>query len=78
MLAVIRNPELVREFEREQMRASPPNHEESLRIFEALWEHARNLGVLPLKDPLEGIEVDVRLAEALNVQRSSGEDRSGA
>ena len=32
----------------------------ALRILEAMWEEGRNLGVLPLKDPLEGIEVDIK------------------
>lgn len=37
-----------------------------MRIAEALYEEARALGVLPLKDPLDGIEVKFRLANALN------------
>ena len=35
-------------------------------IAEALYEEARALGVFPLKDSLDGIEVDIRLARALN------------
>jgi hypothetical protein len=31
-----------------------------------MWEEGRKLGVLPLKDPLEGIEVDIRMARILN------------
>jgi len=29
---------------------------------------AKTLGVLPVKDPLEGIDTDIRLAGILNVQ----------
>ncbi len=31
-----------------------------------MWQEAVDLGVLPLKDPLEGIEVDIRIAKILN------------
>jgi hypothetical protein len=31
-----------------------------------MWREGLTLGVLPLEDPLEGIEVDVRLARILN------------
>jgi len=44
---------------------------ERLRIFEAMWKEAMLLGVLPLKDPLEGIEVDIRIARILNDVRTA-------
>ena len=59
---------MIREFEDEQVRRNPADHQANLKVFEALWEHATRLGVLPPKDPLEGLEVDLRLAEALNVR----------
>ena len=59
---------MVREFEDEQVRRSPADFHANLKVFEALWEHETRLGVLPPQDPLEGLEVDVRLAEALNVR----------
>ena len=33
---------------------------------EGMWREGMALGVLPLKDPLEGIEVDIRIARMLN------------
>ena len=39
---------------------------ESLRIFEAMWKEAVKLKALPLKNPLEGIEVDIQIAKVLN------------
>ena len=38
----------------------------NFRIVEALYEEAVALGVLPLKNPLEGIEVDIRIARVIN------------
>ena len=35
------------------------------RIYEELYRQARRLGQLPSRDPLEGLEADVRLARAL-------------
>jgi hypothetical protein len=65
---VIRNRDIVDRFEDEQVRSGPaPDYRQNLRIFEALYEEARLLGVLPPEDPLEGIEVDLRIARALNV-----------
>jgi hypothetical protein len=64
---MVRNPDLLRAFDDDQVRASPPDYFQSLKIFEALYEEARRLGALPPADPLEGIEVDLRIARALNV-----------
>ncbi len=38
----------------------------NLRIAEALYREAVTLGTMPLKDPLEGIEVDLRIARVIN------------
>ena len=64
---MVRNPELLREFDDEWIRSSPPDYHRNLRIVEAMLREARHLGVLPSRDPLEGIEVDIRIARALNV-----------
>jgi hypothetical protein len=74
---MMRNPDLVRRFEDELKRRSPPDYAANLAIFEAMWAFARSLGVLPPADPLEGIDTDIRLAEALNVRKASREDRAG-
>ena len=36
-----------------------------------MYQEARALGVYPLKNPLEGVEVKIRLAEVINVRRLS-------
>lgn len=38
----------------------------AFELVEAMWEEGVSLGVLPPSDPLEGIEVDLRVARALN------------
>lgn len=73
---MIKNRDLLREFENEVIRQSPPDYFENLKIFEALYREARGFGVFPLRDPLEGVDVDIRLAKALNVRTPARKDRS--
>jgi hypothetical protein len=39
---------------------------EKFRILDAMYEEAVQLGVFPERNPLEGIEDDIRLAQLLN------------
>ncbi len=39
---------------------------QAVKIFTELWNEGVSLGVLPPKEPLDGIEVDIRIAKALN------------
>jgi hypothetical protein len=64
---MVRNPELLREFDKEWIRGSPPDYRFNLHIVEAMLREAEHLGAFPPRDPLEGIEVDIRVARALNV-----------
>jgi hypothetical protein len=63
---MIKDAKLLSEFNDELLRKEKLDYAAALRIFEAMWEEGRKLGVLPLKDPLEGIEVDIRIARILN------------
>lgn len=38
----------------------------ALEIFENLWKEGCAMGILPPGDPMEGIETDIKIAEALN------------
>ncbi len=53
-------------FERELTRREKPDLRRNLKIVEALFQEAVDLGVFPLKDPLEGLEVDIRVAKVIN------------
>ncbi|HMB89604.1 MAG TPA: hypothetical protein VKP65_02075 [Rhodothermales bacterium] len=71
---MMKRADLLEAFERDQMRQNQASYLENLRLFEALYREAQTLGVLPLADPLEGIDVDIRLARALHVRTATGED----
>lgn len=64
---MIKNPQLLKKFEENFIRNKgrlPYN--QSIKIFTGMWKEAVLLGVLPSKDPFEGVEVDVRIAKVLN------------
>ncbi len=69
---MIRDGDTLRRFEEDLIRREPQrSFQESLRIYEAMWKEAVALGVLPLSDPLEGIEADIELARVLNCLKKS-------
>lgn len=63
---MVKDTRLLAEFEDEQLRKERLSYAKALKIFEAMWKEAVNLGILPSKDPLEGIEKDIELARILN------------
>jgi hypothetical protein len=68
---MVKNSKKLQAFEAARIRAEKVDVERNLRILDALYEEALMLGALPPKDPLEGIEVKIRIAKAVNrVQRS--------
>lgn len=75
---MVRRPDLIQAFERSQIRNTPGDYLRNLRIFEALYEEAKALGRFPLQDPLDGIEVDLRLAKAINVSTPPRQARQSA
>lgn len=63
---MIKDSGLLEKFEREGLKKESLDYIWALRIFEGMWREGKALGVLPLKGPLEGIEVDIRIARMLN------------
>jgi transcriptional regulator with XRE-family HTH domain len=57
--------ELLR-FERDFLRKEKVDVVRNFRIVDALYREAVILGILPLKNPLDGIEVDLRIARVVN------------
>jgi hypothetical protein len=68
---MIKNPDILEQFEKQRTREEKLSFEEALKIFEAMWKEGVNLGVLPPKDPLEGIEVDIKIARIINCLKKS-------
>jgi len=71
---MVKNSQKLQAFEAARTRAEKVDVEQNLRILDALYEEALMLGALPPKDPLEGIEVKIRVAHAMNGIRCTPRD----
>ncbi len=67
---MVRDWRAFEEFEAELESREPVNIEQNFRILDALYEEARLLGIFPLKDPLDAIDVDIEVARVVNLVRS--------
>jgi len=63
---MIRNQEFYRQFEEAYLKSNNLSRSKAFALVESLWEETKSLGIFPMKDPLEGIEVDIRIARVLN------------
>ena len=64
---MIKDPALFKKFEDSFIRKKRKlPFDRSLKLFTSMWDEGLKLGVLPPKDPLEGIDVDIRIAKVLN------------
>jgi hypothetical protein len=73
---VTRDWQLLHEFERKLISKNRPDPIKNLRIVEAMYEEGRQLGIFPLKDPLEGLETDIRIARVINLVREDPHEDS--
>jgi hypothetical protein len=64
--AMVRDSMRVEELEKSLIKGKRPNYEENLKIFEWMLEEAIFLKALPLDDPLDGIEIDLKVAKVVN------------
>ena len=65
---MIRSPEELKAFEAALL-LDPrvaPTPQEAVKIFEALWIQACNMGAMPPPDPLADLEADLEIARTLN------------
>ncbi len=63
---MIRNPESWHKWEAKWERKTPVDMEQNFKIIELLIDQARSVGKWPSKNPLEGIEVDIKIARVVN------------
>ncbi len=73
---MIKNKEVLKKFEDRFMKEEKIlPFTQAIRLFTDMWDEGVKLGVLPPKNPSEGIEVDIRIAKVLNscLKKSSQE-----
>jgi len=55
------------QFEMEFLRRGKLDIVRNFQIEEALYHEAVSLGIIPLKNPLDGLEVDIKIARTINL-----------
>jgi hypothetical protein len=64
---MIKNPKKFKKFQDNFIKDKGKlSFDQSIKLFTSMWNEGVKLGVLPPKDPLEGIEVDIKIAKELN------------
>lgn len=74
---MLRNAHIYEAFKRQQIRDEPLDYERNMRIFEAMYSYARQMGALEAPRTPADLEADIRLARALNDQGTTQNDRAG-
>ena len=55
-----------RKFERELLKKEKVDIMRNFKILEALYQEAVSLGIIPLKNLFDGVEVDIKIAKVIN------------
>lgn len=63
---MIKNREELQKIENEIIRKEKVNILKNFRLVEAMYNEAVSLGVFPMKNALEGLEVDLKVAKVIN------------
>ncbi len=63
---MIKNREIVQKFEEELIKKDKVNLIRNFQIMDAMYKEARALGVIPMKDPLDGWVIDAKIALVVN------------
>ncbi len=58
-------------FEKELLKKEKVDIMKNFQIVEALYHEAVSLGIIPLKDPLDGLETDIKIAKIINSTKKS-------
>jgi hypothetical protein len=63
---LIKNGEAVKSLERAVSRVEKADFSKNMRLVEAMYKEAVFLGAFPPKDEYSGIEIDIKIARAIN------------
>ncbi len=63
---MVKNKKGLQQFERELIKKEKVDVKRNFRIVDALFCEAAGLGIIPLKNPLDGFETDLKIANVIN------------
>lgn len=63
---MIRNSKILHEFEKELIKKDKADVMKNFNIVDSMYDEAVALGVIPMKNPLDGLEIDLKIAKVVN------------
>lgn len=63
---MIKNKKRLRRFEDDIIRKTKVEVDKNFQLLDAMYQEALALGVFPLRNPLSGIETDIKIAKVVN------------
>ncbi|MEW5761350.1 MAG: hypothetical protein AB1779_11360 [Candidatus Thermoplasmatota archaeon] len=63
---MIKNRQKLQKFEKEILKNEKVDFLKNYKIVEAMYKEAIELGIIPMKEPLYGLEVDMKVAKVIN------------
>lgn len=63
---MVKNTSRLREFEDNYIRRDKPDLLRNLQLLDQLYKEAKALSVFPLQEPLEGLDIDIKIAKVIN------------
>jgi hypothetical protein len=63
---MIKNQKKFEEFEKNLMRKEKANLKKNIAIFNAMYNEAVKLGIIPMSDPMDGLDTDIKIAKVIN------------
>lgn len=64
--AMIKNDNQIQEIERELIKKEKTNLVKNFQLVDAMYQEVVELGIMPMKNPLDGLEIDIKIAEVVN------------
>ena len=63
---MVKNNPRLKEFEENYTRKGKPDILHNLQLLDQLYKEAKALSVFPLREPLDGLEIDIKIAKVIN------------
>jgi len=63
---MIKNHKLIEKFEKNLIKTKKIDITRNFQIIGAMYDEAVELGIFPLKNPLDGIDNDIKIAKVVN------------
>ena len=63
---MIRNSKMFYEFEKELIKKEKADVIKNFHMVDSMYDEAVALGIIPMKDPLDGLEIDLKIAKVVN------------